>query len=286
MRFYGNLEYALECVALKQVTFLHIDKLNDPFDPNMFFETDFNADYQTILNHVQQHHPRDISQFKNKLPQDKWEGLIEDMAKRSNYFRNTLFIFSTTKVSQDNHPKDNLYMWSHYANGHKGVAIEFDTALLGKGVLIKHESFNQEVVELNDVWTEIKYQDDLMKLTCEHIFNFVINDTPIENEQAWMRTELANILRERGSLKLTGWNIEEEWRLMWQDEETRMKIYRLNLLDDSIKAVYLGFRYPLIDDYMNDDLIFETKRNFPNAEIYKALKGKGKHLLDFEQIVT
>ncbi len=33
MRFYGNVQYALECIALKQITFLHIDKLNDPFDP-------------------------------------------------------------------------------------------------------------------------------------------------------------------------------------------------------------------------------------------------------------
>lgn len=31
IRFYGNIQYALECIGFKQITFLHIDKLNDPF---------------------------------------------------------------------------------------------------------------------------------------------------------------------------------------------------------------------------------------------------------------
>jgi len=33
IRFYGNTDYAIECIALKQITFVHIEKLNDPFDP-------------------------------------------------------------------------------------------------------------------------------------------------------------------------------------------------------------------------------------------------------------
>ena len=70
---------------------------------------------------------------------------------------------------------------------------------------------------------------------------------------------------------------------MWHNDETRLKILRLDLLDDTITAVYLGLRYPL-NDHMNDDLIYETKRNFPKAEIFQVKRGKGKSALDFERI--
>jgi hypothetical protein len=286
MRFYGNVQYALECIALKQITFLHVDKINDPFDPNMLFETNFNADYQALINHVQQHHPKDILEFKKRLPKQRWNGFIEEMENLSNNLRNSLFIFSTSKVSANHESKNNMYMWSHYGNGHRGVAIEFDTALLAKAVLKQSQKSGGETAEINEIWTEIKYQDELLKITCEHIFNFVINDTPIINEQAWLKAELANVIRERASLKSLGWNIEEEWRLMWKNDETKLKFYRVDLLDDTINAIYLSFRYPLIDDHINDDLIFEMRRNFPNVGIFKATKGKGKSALDFKRIAV
>ena len=48
IRFYGNTDYALECIALKQITFLHVDKLNDPFDPVLDYITDFNNNYSAL----------------------------------------------------------------------------------------------------------------------------------------------------------------------------------------------------------------------------------------------
>jgi DUF2971 family protein len=284
MRFYGNVQYALECLALKQITFLHIDKLNDPFDPNMLFETDFDADYPALTNYVREHHPNDLEQFKNRLPEENWNGFIEQMENLSNNHRNSLFIFSASKVSEDHYPKDNMYMWSHYGNGHRGVAIEFDTDLLAKAVLKQSQKLGGETAAINDIWTEIKYQDELLEITCEHIFDFIINDTPVPNEEAWINTELADIIKKRASVKNLGWNIEQEWRLMWQNDETKLKFFRIDLLDDTITALYFGFRYPLVDDHMRDDLIFEIKRNFPKAKIFKAMKGKGKSVLDFKQI--
>jgi len=55
MRFYGNTQYAMECIGFKEITFLHPDKLNDPLDPNFYFYTDFNENYQTLLNYIQRH---------------------------------------------------------------------------------------------------------------------------------------------------------------------------------------------------------------------------------------
>lgn len=284
MRFYGNLQYALETIALKQITFLHIDKLNDPFDSHLSFETDFGGDYQTLIDYAQHHHTKDFKIFKSRLPQQNWESFLDYMELSSNNLRNGYFIFSTSGISEENHPKDNLYMWSHYGNGHRGVAMEFYTSLLAKAVLQRQKMLGGEDVDIDEIWFKINYLNEIPKITCEHIINFVINDVPVPDEIAWLKTELADIIRQRSSSKNIGWKIEQEWRLAWHNDDTRLNIQRLDLIEDTITALYLGFRYSLHDDYMNDDLIFEIKRNFPKAEIFKARKGKGKYLLDFERI--
>ena len=208
------------------------------------------------------------------------------MERLFNNFRNSSFIFSTSEISETDHPKDNLYMWSHYGNGHRGVAIEFDANLLSKAVIKRHEMVGGEEINLNEIWFEIKYLNEIPKITCESIINFVLKDVPIPDENTWMKTELADILRKRSSSKTMGWKIEKEWRLAWQNDETRLNIQRIDLLEDNITALYFGFRYSLKEDVMNDDLIFEIKRNFPRAEVFKAIKGKGKSMLDFERIAT
>ena len=284
IRFYGNIQYAIECIGLKQITFLHIDKLNDPFDSPFSFETAFNADYQTLIKYIQQNHAKDIYKFKERLPKQNWDGFIQDMEFYSNKLRDSSFIFSTSEISEENHPKDNLYMWSHYANGHRGVAVEFDTTLLSKAVLERQKMLGEVEVGINEIISKINYLNEIPKITCENIVNFVINDTPISDENAWMETELADILRKRASSKSIGWELEKEWRLMWHNDETRLKFQRVDMIDETIIAIYLGLRYPLIDDHIRDDLIFETKRNFPRAKIFRAIKGKGKSLLDFKLV--
>ena len=285
MRFYGNLQYTLETIALKQITFLHVDRLNDPFDANLSFETDFDDDYQTLINYAQQYYAKDFETFIMRLPKENWDGFLADMERHFNNSRNSSFIFSTSEVSETDHPKDNLYMWSHYGNGHRGVALEFDTHFLAKAVLQKVKVIEGEEVNLDEVWSEINYVNEVPKITCEHIINFVINDVPIPDEKVWSKTQLADILSKRYSSKNIGWQIENEWRLAWHNDETRLKIQRLDLIEDNITALYLGLRYPLDNDNSNDDLIFEMRRNFPKAKIFKAMKGKGKSILDFKQIM-
>jgi hypothetical protein len=284
IRFYGNIQYALECIAFKQITLLHIDKLNDPFDSHFSFETDFNEDYQALINYVQQHRTKDMHKFKKGLPRENWEQFIEGMNDWSEKYRNSSFIFSTSAVSEDTHPKDNMYMWSHYGNGYRGVAIEFDTNLLANAVLEQQKMLGGPDMDVNEILFEIKYPNETPLIKCEHIVNFVLDDIH-RGKEAWMKTELGNILKERASSKSRGWKIEKEWRLRKHNDETRLKVQRLDLLDDTITALYLGFRYPLIGDHENDDLIFETKRNFAKADIFKAKKRKGKPSLDFERVI-
>ena len=92
---------------------------------------------------------------------------------------------------------------------------------------------------------------------------------------------IEKIMNEIFSSKSMIWEAEKEWRLMWRNDETKLKFLRLNLLDESVVAIYLGCN---IDSKAKSDFIFEITRNFPKAKIFKAKKEKGKFGLDFEQI--
>ncbi len=261
IRFYGSHQYALECIASKQIAFLHREKLNDPFDPNTSFETDFDQDYQAIINYVQQHHASDLQNFKSILPKNNWESFIGKINDYFNNLCNSAFIFSTCAISEGDHPKDNLYMWTHYGDGHRGVAIEFDATFLAKSILEQQKKQGAASVDSNKLLFEIKYQDEISKITCKDIFHHVMNYRYNTDEQALNETELANKLQLNVSIKSIIWKTETEWRFWWQNDETRIKVLRLDLLDDTITSIYLGCR---ISDNIKDDFIFETNRYFPS----------------------
>ncbi|MBC7962812.1 MAG: DUF2971 domain-containing protein [Steroidobacteraceae bacterium] len=281
MRFYGNLEYAIQSIAFKEITFLHSDKLNDPFDPYFYFITDFNENYSTLIDFVQQRHAKDLQYFEDRLPQSNWDKFIKLIEGHFKLFLKGSYLFSTCAISKDCHPKDNLYMWSHYGNGHRGVAIEFDTTLLSKAVLDKQKRLGNKVINIDEVWTKVNYTTEVPKITCEAIFQFIMNDLEIPDKNAWEGTELSRILSQIVRSKSIEWKIENEWRLMWQNDETKVKVQRVNLYDESVAAIYLGC---LIDNNAKDNLISEAKQNFPIAKIFGGKKVKGEFALEFEQL--
>lgn len=36
VRFYGNVDYAMDVIKNRQIAFVHVSTLNDPFDPYYF----------------------------------------------------------------------------------------------------------------------------------------------------------------------------------------------------------------------------------------------------------
>ena len=198
---------------------------------------------------------------------------LSDVEKYFFECRNNAFIFSTCGVNNEEHPKDSLHMWSHYGYGHRGVAIEFDSTLLTQPVLKSLEMYSIEP------WYEIHYRSELPKITCESIFDFVINAA--DDDEAWDEAELFNIIQLTLSSKSIVWKNEKEWRLILRNDKTKLKVLRLGIEDDTITSIYLGCR---IDDRVKDDLIFETKYKFPNAKIYMSKMVHGKFALEFEPV--
>lgn len=52
VRFYGSLDFALDTIGAKQITLILTSKLDDPFDPYFFFETDFGEVYRAVVDYV------------------------------------------------------------------------------------------------------------------------------------------------------------------------------------------------------------------------------------------
>ena len=282
MRFYGNTDYALESLGFREIAFLHCDKLNDPFDPPFDFITDFNGNYEDLLAYVQQYHKNDIQTFKDTFRENDWDNFLYRLEMSFKSIRDSMFIFSTSAVDErKQHPKENLYMWGHYGNGHRGVAFEFDTTLLTRAILEKSKSLSAEGIDANDVWSKINYPPERPKITCESIFKDAMNAAEVSCKEDLGITEFEKIINKMFRSKSRVWEKEDEWRLMWKNNETKLKNLRLNLLEDTITSVYLGC---LVNDPLKDDFVFEAKRSFPKAKVFHCKKAKGEFELIFEQL--
>jgi hypothetical protein len=276
VRFYGNTDYALESISLKQITLIHIDKLNDPFDPVQIFFTDFNDSYESLLTYVEKFHHQHFSSFKEKLPEQNFKEVIAEWSKIDRQLQKNSFIFSTCAVSRDSHPRDNLYMWGHYGNGHRGVAIEFDTMSLAKSV--KQDTLNGE-----SPWWEMKYKKKVPSIRCEDIIEFVLNAQPDSDDLSSYGPKLFSVIQERLHSKADIWKNENEWRFVRENEKTKLKIIRHDIPDEAIAAVYLGCR-AAEQEQLRFDFLYETQRHFPNANLFLAKMRPGEYALDFEKV--
>jgi hypothetical protein len=279
VRFYGNTDNAMQAIGFKEIVFIRIDQLNDPFDPHIYFTTDFGVDYATLIDYVRQNHKEDFEIFSSRLPEQNWKGFLTKITDRFAAIRNSTFILSTCAVSEKQHPKDNLYMWSHYGNGHRGVAIEFNTDLLTKAVISKEKAINGERAQIGTVWSEISYAATLPKLSCEVIYETIMAAGKEFNTEAWRQSKFGEIMPLMIRTKSLVWIAENEWRLMWHNDETSLNIQRLTLLDDTIVGLYLGCR---VSDSAKQNMTSQLKRSFPNAFIYDGKKSAGEFAVKFD----
>jgi hypothetical protein len=277
VRFYRNVDYALDTIAHRQAIFVHVSKLNDPFDPYFFFETDFGGNYQRLIGWVGDHHPSDIGWFVQHVTADGWQKSVDDIMAFMRDLRNTSYVFSCSAATKESHPKDNLYMWGHYGNGHRGVAIEFDTRKVASLVTQVHNEEKDQQLGPESAWVRIEYETKMPPMTRKMFFDFFRNDY----EGGQRHTSLAAFYDKTARVKSLVWKPEAEWRMLWHNDETRLKVHRAPIPSDAVTAVYLGMSMSAGSEA---DVVFETRRKFPTAKIYKASKKPGFTELEFKQV--
>lgn len=186
-RFYANVDYAMDVIKNRHIAFVHVSMLNDPFDPYCFFETDFGDSYQNLIAYMKKHHPRDLPWFRAHVTAQSWGQTVNGLKALLQDVRTASFVLSTSAAHSFLHPKDNLYMWGHYANGHRGLAIEFNTQALASAVLKHHESENGKPSEESNVWARIEYTKTFSPITAEYVYEYMKQEIELLKGKAAVR---------------------------------------------------------------------------------------------------
>jgi hypothetical protein len=280
-RFYGNVDYALEVLKNKVVAFVHVSLLNDPFDPYCFFETDFEASYTNLLKYVRQHHPKHMPWFRAQVTPQSWGKTVRELRAHLDDYRKYTFMLSTSASLGDAHPKDNLYMWGHYANGHRGLAIEFDTTKLAAAVIEYHERENNTSLQDRAVWSKVEYATTFPPITAADVFEFLKQQKERELRRTSIITDetgrLADYYKRMAIIKSDVWTRENEWRLMWRRRTTSSAVFKCPISDECVTNIFIGLGFGDGAQAFVD----MAAQIFPDAGIFQATKRHGDLALDF-----
>lgn len=266
VHFYSNIDYALECIGLKEITFIRREKVNDPFDPWMKILFEFNNYDQMLVWEIENKPQKHVDEFRVRISESQFNDNLKKIMDREDNFRKNYFLFSTCAPTTDTPPEHNLYMWGHYANGHRGVAVEFDTKKLNNE--LREKNIKEDVVQ------KIRYSNDIPRISFEMMDRFLMSK---DNDAR----EIFNIIDLTVRTKSINWAQENEWRLVNHKDNTTINILRVPLPDNAITHIYLGSEIYKTEE---DRIVEEARRLHPHAIISKAIKCKDKIGLEFQKI--
>jgi hypothetical protein len=147
---------------------------------------------------------------------------------------------------------DNFLMWSHYANGHRGVCLEFDIKEMEPRV--KNGSPNLLLSRVNQIyegefpeyWTElfqVAYCADVSIIDFYQFYHGFDNkgDIDLMNLSKLRWHPYAEYLRSIFIKKQTPWSYEREWRIVnVQFKETMPEERIITYSDSALKSVCFG----------------------------------------------
>lgn len=154
-------------------------------------------------------------------------------------------LFSSVNCCCFSQKADDILMWSHYAEQHKGMVVSFDP-------FVKYWP--------NEQFREIVYSDERMGLP---------DDNTVENEYVWQML----------TSKAKCWEYEQEYRMVKfgiSEEE-----YYLSFQPESVKAIRLGV---CVKEKQRADIIKLRNQFYPNAVVYQAKLNRHNFSLDFEEL--
>jgi len=260
-------------------------RFNDPFDHQIDFKFDFTQTnfIESYLASLEQaifgdeemiFDTRDtIGVLNSKMREarselDKSEVLktmregIEETAKRLDKFENDinaelqkhLRIARVLCLSESN---DNVVMWSHYADNHKGIVMrlrcidEIDNTLLAAKKIV----YQRELPAIASIEEIVKSFIGIQK------YNY------------------ANLYADLPYIKHTDWEYEQEWRAAFPEEVTNTKLYN-DYRENPIVfgAIYLGCRIEPTDEA---EIMSLLTGHLSHVEVYSAVKKETRVWIEF-----
>ena len=219
-------------------------KFNDPFDCTMATshiptpEEFERAYYQTVSDNKN----AKVDNGLNLKCSDVFKEDLIDIIEKENY--HDFFQIGVACFSEKN---DDILMWAHYSDGHKGFCLEFDTS---------HTPFNRiKPVDYNDNLPDI----DFYKLL-------------FSNDKEGKLEENKKI----GLTKYTCWEYEKEWRIF-----SRKPKIHASYPPNALTGIYFGSNMDF--SYMEIVALIAQKSN-KTINLYKAKKDPLKYAVNHNKM--
>lgn len=296
----NEVEFLYKYVSPNRKTWILQDKLirftqpgefNDPFEMRPLFRNlSYRGDFDTVFKVF----IKSPTPYINALYWDlktRFDGICKDFndGEAINLLGKSIGILSLTEKP------NNLLMWAHYADAHKGFVIKFDK---------KHSFFNsaQKVIYDNNRETEsllvevIKeesflkrrdIQERLLNILKSYSFKSSIQREIKRFVYAYLTGSINfDVFR----IKSKEWEHEQEWRILDHkskahkivspDKPDEKDLFLFKIPPEAIKSVILGCR--MEENIKKDicDILKDEKNNLTHVELQEADINRNRFKLD------
>lgn len=157
---------------------------------------------------------------------------------------------------------NNVVMWSHYAEEHRGIGFKFRVL--------------DDVDHPFCIAKPVAYSDDYINIgNSVQMADHFSRAIPID---------LAELAWKLVYIKHSDWRYEKEWRCYWPLLNEPVGTGYIDPVQDPrlFEAIYLGCN---MEEGDKEDIIDHVRRHLPGAEIYQASKSQTSFDLTFDRIV-
>ena len=232
--------YSLSNLKNAQIYFNRPVDFNDPFDCSLvsksfkYEDSDIIMFYNYLISKISPNKPNRATQSIKDVP-DNFKKTVDKVAKEFAEEKQKKYLYKIGCCCFSE-SKDNLLLWSHYSDGHKGFCLEFDTSF---------DPFKKNAFK-------VEYSNYFPKLNPIKIITL---------KNAHVREVLIPLLT-----KYSCWEHEKEWRIYHEEPQI---LYKYEV--EALKAVYFGTSM----ENSHIEIIYSLLQGKnPNIEFYKA-KSRG-----------
>lgn len=236
-KYSGTRYYILESLKKNQIHFTKVSDFNDPFDsspPLSYKKLNFDESKEILTNTKHFNFTEKDFNTLTKINSfiDKTNATFLSLVKQQNENMKNI------KASCFSISYNNILMWSHYANNHKGICIGYLTLDKPFSDALKVNYYNTTpIIDIKKYFSNGKFKGGKI------------------NKDEFRKPILS---------KYNDWSYEKEWRLL-KDDEHDFYFYHPN----SIKTVYFGCKVSQGDI---DSIYNILKQQNENIEYYQMEK--------------
>lgn len=155
---------------------------------------------------------------------------------------------------------DNITMWAHYSDGHKGAVLQLDANDERDSSLLRAQ--------------QVVYQAGAPQLPSAAMWaHAILGEADIDWEE---------FFKEYHYVKTPDWAYEREWRVLTYATETEGELYSdWRFAAPDLSAVFLGEKFPVGE---REEFVSLIRSRYPLAEVHQARFDHSARVVLFEQM--